>query len=54
MIDEMKHLPDKTKVLMIGMPRLLDELRTASVRMLEKDITPSTLAKDLGIYIDHY
>ena len=44
--------PDKTKVLMIGMPQLLNKLPIASVRMLGKEITPSTVAKDLGIYID--
>ena len=37
---------------MIGMPQLLNKLPTASVRMLGKEITPSTVAKDLGIYID--
>ena len=44
--------PDKTKVLMIGMPQLLNKLPTASFRKLGKEITPSTVAKDLGIYID--
>ena len=44
--------PDQTKVLVIGMPQLLNKLPTASVRMLGKEITPSTVAKDLGIYID--
>ena len=37
---------------MIGTPQLLNELPTASVRMLGKEITPSTVAKDLGIFID--
>ena len=44
--------PDKTKVLMIGTPQLLNKLPTASVRMLGKEMTPSTVVKDLGIYID--
>ena len=44
--------PDKTKVLMIGTPQLLHKLPTVSVRMLRKEITPVTVAKDLGIYID--
>ena len=44
--------PDKTKVLMIGTPQLLNKLPTASVQMLGKEITPSTVVKDLGIYID--
>ena len=37
---------------MISMPQLLIKLPTASVWMLGKGITPSTVAKDLGIYID--
>ena len=37
---------------MIGMPQLLNELPTASIRMLGKEIKPSPVAKDLGIYID--
>ena len=45
--------PDKTKVLMIGVSQLLSKLPTVSVWMLGKEITPSTVAKDLGIYIDH-
>ena len=39
--------PDKTKVLMIGTPQLLNKLPTASVRMLGKEITPSTVAKPI-------
>ena len=42
----------KTKVLMIGVPQLLNKLPTVSVLMLGKEITPSTVAKDLGIYIN--
>ena len=35
------------------MPQLLNKLPIASaVRMLGNEITPSTFAKDLGIYID--
>ena len=34
------------------MPRLLNKLPTASVWMLGKEITSSTVGKDLGIYID--
>ena len=37
---------------MIVMPQLLSELPTTSVRTLGKEITPSTVAKDPGIYID--
>ena len=45
--------PDKTKVLIIGVPQLLSKLPTVTVRMLGKEITPVTVAKDLGVYIDH-
>ena len=34
------------------MPRLLNKLPTASAWMLGKEITSSTVGKDLGIYID--
>ena len=44
--------PDKTKVLFIGIPQLLRRLPTVPVSMLGKEITPVTVAKDLGIYID--
>ena len=44
--------PDKTEVLMIGVPQLLNRLSTVSVRMLVKEIAPSTVAKDLGICIE--
>ena len=44
--------PDKTKVLMIGVSQLLNKLPTVSVRMLGKEITFVTVAKDLGVYID--
>ena len=37
---------------MIGVPQLLNKLPTVSVRMLGKEITPVTVAKDLGVYID--
>ena len=37
---------------MIATPQLLNKLPTASVWMLGKEITPSAVAKDLGIYID--
>ena len=44
--------PDKTKVLFIGVPQLLRRLPSVPVSMLGKEITPVTVAKDLGIYID--
>ena len=43
--------PDKTKVLIIGVPQLLSKLPTITVRMLGKEITPVTVAKDLGVFI---
>ena len=36
--------PGKTKVLIIGVRRLLNKLPTVSVRMLGKEITPVTVA----------
>lgn len=39
-------------MLIIGLPQLLNKLPTASIRMLGKEITPSAVAYDLGIYID--
>ena len=44
--------PDKTKVLFIGLPQLLRRLPTVPVSMLGIEITPVTVAKDLGIHID--
>ena len=44
--------PGKTKILVIGLPQLLNKFPTVSVRMLGKEITPVTVAKDLGVYID--
>ena len=43
--------PDKTKVLFIGVPQLLRRLPTVPVPMLGQEITPVTVAKDLGIYL---
>ena len=37
---------------MVGVPQLLNKLPTVSVQMLGKEITPVTVAKDLGVYID--
>ena len=36
----------------IGVPQLLRRLTAVSVHILGKTITPVTVAKDLGIYID--
>ena len=37
---------------MIGTPQLLNKLPKVSVRMPGKEITPSTVARDLSNYID--
>ena len=44
--------PDKTKLLVIGVPQLTKTLPTLSVTLMGKKIEPVTTAKDLGIYID--
>ena len=46
--------PDKTKLLYVGVPRLMRTLPTLlpSVTMLGTQIKPVTVAKDVGVYID--
>ena len=44
--------PDKTKLLVIGVPQLTKTLPTLSVTLMGKKIEPVTTAKDLGVYID--
>ena len=43
---------DKTKVLYVGVPQLLRQLPAVPVMMFGKEITPVTVAKDLGLYLD--
>ena len=44
--------PDKTKILLVGVPQLLRKLSPTSISRLGKEITPVPVAKDLGVYID--
>ena len=44
--------PDKTKVLLFGVPQLLRQLPAVSMSLLGKEIAPVPIAKDLGLYID--
>ena len=44
--------PEKTKILLIGVPQLLRQLSSVSISLLGKEITPVPVAKDLGVYID--
>ena len=44
--------PDKTKLLVMGIPQLLRRLPPLSVTFLGKEISPVPVAKDLGVFID--
>lgn len=44
--------PDKTKLLVIGIPQLLCNLPRLSITILQKEIGPVSVARDLGVYID--
>ena len=44
--------PDKTKLLVMGVPQSLRRLPPLSVTFLGKDISPVPVAKDLGVFID--
>lgn len=44
--------PEKTKVLLVGVPQLLRKLPPVSISLLGKEITPVSVAKDLGVLID--
>ena len=44
--------PEKTKILLIGVPQLLRQLPSASISLLGKETTPVPVAKALGVYID--
>ena len=44
--------PDKTKVLAVGVPQLLQKLSSFSIRLLDKEITPVPVVKDLGVHLD--
>ena len=44
--------PNKTKLLVMGVPQLLRRLPPLSVTFLGKEISPVPVAKDLGVFID--
>jgi len=44
--------PDKTKLLVIGVPQLLRNLPRLSITIFGKEIKPVSVARDLGVYID--
>ena len=44
--------PDKTKLLVIGVPQLLRNLPRLSITILGKEIEPVSVARDLDVYID--
>ena len=44
--------PDKTKVLAVGVPQLLQKLSSFSIRLLDKELTPVPVVKDLGVHLD--
>ena len=45
--------PEKTRVLLVGVPQLLRKLPPVSISLLGKEITPVPMAKDLGDFINH-
>ena len=42
--------PDKTKVLAVGVPQLLQKLSSFSITLFDKELTP--VVKDLGVLLD--
>ena len=44
--------PDKTKVLAVGVPQLLQKLSQFSITLLDKDLTPVPVVRDLGVHLD--
>ena len=44
--------PDKTKVLAVGVPHLLQKLSLFSITLFDKKLTPVPLVKDLGVLLD--
>ena len=44
--------PDKTKLVVIGLPQLTKKLPAISLSLLGKTISPVSVAKDLGVFID--
>ena len=46
--------PDKTKLVVVGSAQLIKRLPHISLSLWGKTISPGSLTKDLGVYIDHY
>ena len=44
--------PDKTKLLVIGVPQLLRQLPDFTITLCGKPMSSTTVAKDLGIFLD--
>ena len=44
--------PDKTKLLVIGMPQLLQQLPNFTITLCGKPISSTPVAKDLGVFLD--
>ena len=44
--------PDKTKVLVVGVPQLLRQLPDFTITLCGKPISPIPVAKDLGVFLD--
>ena len=44
--------PEKTRVLLVGVPQLLRKLPPVSISLLGEEITPVPVAKDLGVFIN--
>ena len=44
--------PDKTKLVVVGLPQLTKKLPAISLSLLGKTISPVSVAKDLGVFID--
>ena len=43
---------DKTKVLAVGVPQLLQKLSSFSITLFDKELTPVPVVKDLGVLLD--
>ena len=46
--------PEKTKLVVVGSAQLIKRLSHISLSLLGKTISPVSIAKDLGVYIDQY
>ena len=44
--------PDKTQLLVIELPQLINQLTSISITILDKIISPVPFTRDLGVYID--